>query len=433
MNRGKGSMLNLLKRKKNKETRGDWRERLTNRDTVLVCLLSFLLLAVVGVAANRETGFEWRTIQRDFTRLIAEKFGPEKAANIETGVRQIWVPELGRTDRCITCHLGLEWKGLEEEEHPFATHPHPELIQKHPFSKFGCTVCHGGQGYSTDVMAAHGWVSQREWNETLMASYIADDYLISDRSSPMQANCNICHRYETDTEGMEFINKGKELVSKNGCRACHIINDRGGIIGPDLTYEGDKHPEEFGFENVAGYGSVFNWHVEHIKNAKSIVPTSIMPEFRFTSDEVNSIALLMMSWRKEDIPVDYLPGRGGFREVLSPEEIAREEEMMNGPGAMFVNKGCFACHSVAVYQVFSPTNLGPDLSNAYEDVPIRFTGRTLEDFLKAPTGTMDFILKTAQYKFKDEAEADEFIEKIKEANKLVKEYEEKGLPLPSQE
>lgn len=414
-----------------KKTRGNWRERLINRDAVWVGLLSVLLLVVVGAAAYKESSFEWRLIQKEFIGLIAEKFGPERATHIETGVRQLWVPELGRTDRCITCHMGLEWKGLEEEKHPFATHPHSELIQKHPFSKFGCTVCHGGQGYSTGVMAAHGWVSEREWNENLMASYIAEDYLISDGSAPMQANCNICHRYEADTEGMEFINKGKELVSKNGCRACHIINDRGGIIGPDLTYEGDKHPEEFGFENVAGFESVFTWHIEHLKNAKSIVPTSIMPEYRFTSEEVNSIALLLMSWRKTNIPVDYLPGKAGFREILSPEEIAREEEMMNGPGALFVNKGCFTCHSVAVYQVFSPTDLGPDLSNAYEDVPIRFTGRTLEDFLKEPTGTMDFILKTAQYKFRDEAEADEFIEKIKEAGELVKEYEEKGLPLPT--
>lgn len=426
-------MFKIRRKKKNQETPGAWRNRLVQWEGVWAFLFSFLFLAVVGAAVYNEYNTEWRKKQEEFKGLIAEKFCPERVESIETGLRQIWVPALERTDRCITCHIGLEWKGLEEANNPFATHPNPELIQTHPFTRFGCTICHGGQGYSTDLDGAHGLVSQREWNETLMDAYLASEYSIDESSALIQANCNICHRYEKDTKGMEFINKGKALVGENGCRACHIINGRGGVIGPDLTYEGDKHPEEFGFENVAGYHSVFNWHIEHLKNAKSVVPSSIMPEFRFTTDEVRSVALLMMSWREKNIPVDYLPGRAGFMEAISPEDLEREEKMMSGPGALFVNKGCFACHSIAVSHVFSPTDLGPDLSNAVEDVPIRFPGRTLEEFLKNPTGTMDFVLKTPQYQFKDEKEANEFIEKLKEAHKMVRDFERKGDPLPSKE
>ena len=39
----------------------------------------------------------------------------------------------------------------------------------------------------------------------------------------------------------------------------------------------------------------------------------------------------------------------------------------------------------------SPAQIGPDLSNAVEDVQSRF-GRTIDDFLAAPTGTMSVVL-----------------------------------------
>ncbi|MHB9001078.1 MAG: c-type cytochrome, partial [Thermoanaerobaculia bacterium] len=44
-----------------------------------------------------------------------------------------------------------------------------------------------------------------------------------------------------------------------------------------------------------------------------------------------------------------------------------------------------------VFGIFSPAQIGPDLSNAVEDVQSRF-GRTIDDFLAAPTGTMSVVL-----------------------------------------
>ncbi len=65
--------------------------------------------------------------------------------------------------------------------------------------------------------------------------------------------------------------------------------------------------------------------------------------------------------------------------------------MLQGPGAWFVKTGCFVCHSISAYGVVSPAQIGPDLSIAVEDVQSRF-GRTLEDFLREPTGTMSVVL-----------------------------------------
>ena len=73
------------------------------------------------------------------------------------------------------------------------------------------------------------------------------------------------------------------------------------------------------------------------------------------------------------------------------EERAAEDAMKNGPGAWFVKTGCFVCHSVSALGVKSPAQIGPDSLTAVDDVQSRF-GRTVDDFLASPTGTMSVVL-----------------------------------------
>jgi hypothetical protein len=79
--------------------------------------------------------------------------------------------------------------------------------------------------------------------------------------------------------------------------------------------------------------------------------------------------------------------------VPTPEEQEKERQMMTGEGAFFVKKGCFICHDVSALGIESAAKIGPDLSIAVTDVQSRF-GRTLEDFLANPTGTMAVVLST---------------------------------------
>lgn len=62
-------------------------------------------------------------------------------------------------------------------------------------------------------------------------------------------------------------------------------------------------------------------------------------------------------------------------------------------GEWFVQSGCTSCHSVTAYDLWTPAVTAPDLSLAVEGVPMRF-GRSLEDFLEAPTGTMAMVLSS---------------------------------------
>ena len=65
--------------------------------------------------------------------------------------------------------------------------------------------------------------------------------------------------------------------------------------------------------------------------------------------------------------------------------------MKTGPGAWFVKTGCFVCHSVSALGVQEPGADRPRPSTAVEDMQSRF-GRTVDDFLANPTGTMSVVL-----------------------------------------
>ena len=359
------------------------------KDSILLYSFGGAVLIITALVFWNYFTPEWKGYQNEFQELVAKKFGADKVQQIPQGLQQIWVEDLNRVDRCVTCHQGMEWKGLDNVAHPFKSHPQ-EILKKHPLNQYGCTSCHGGQGFATDMESAHGFVEH--WEEPLMGKQVSDLYLIKDRRAMMQINCNTCHRYDRETKGAEYINQAKQLVADKNCRACHAINDRGGTIGPDLTYVGDKSPEQYDYSRMLGVKTAFAWHVAHLQNPKSLVPETVMPNFGFNSREAQALGLLVMSWRRSTIPARYLSGVK-FTEQQTAEEAEKEKRMLEGEGAFFVKKGCFVCHSVSTLGVESASKIGPDLSEAVTDVPSRF-GKQLEDFLDNPTGTMAVVLST---------------------------------------
>jgi cytochrome c2 len=349
---------------------------------------------------------ESKDYQLEFQDFVAQKFGEERAAQVPSGLQQIWIKDLNRVDRCTTCHQAMEWKGLENAPNPFKTHP-SEILQKHPLNQFGCTTCHGGQGYATDMEAAHGFAEH--WEEPLLGKGLSDLYLVKDKKALMQMNCNSCHRFDRETKGADYINHAKQLVQEKNCRACHTINDRGGVIGPDLTFVGDKSPEQYDYSRIAGVRSAFAWHVAHFQNPRAIVPGTVMPDFTFSTRDAQALTLLALSWKRTNWPTRYIPGAQPI-DRPSAEEAEKERRMLEGEGAFFVKKGCFTCHSVSTLGIESASKIGPDLSEAVTDVQSRF-GKTLEDFLNHPTGTMSVVLST-QIILTD-AEKREAVEKLK--------------------
>lgn len=391
-------------------------KKIGTNEILLLLSAGILTLSAAVAAIFIDAVPEWSYYQSEFRMVLEEEIGDVETAQIPSGIQQIWIPELNRVDRCTTCHLGIEWKGLENVEQPWTTHPKSELLDDHPVARFGCTPCHGGQGLALTEDAAHGFV--KHWEEPLLSEVTASYHDPRNPPPLYEIQCNFCHRYERSTPGLSYINQAKDVVRKRGCKICHVINGEGGKLGPDLTSEGDKHPEGFDFSNlVSDNQTVFNWHVTHFKSPVTVVPESIMPDMNFQSRDAQALAMLVMSWKENrSLPRSYLPGLQ-VKDELTLEEVETERRMRDGDGAFFVEHSCFVCHSIEAYNIKSPTEKGPDLSWAPDDVRTRFS-KTVEEFLFEPTGTMKIILES-QLVLTDEQKW-EAVEKITKAYDIVK-------------
>ena len=250
------------------------------------------------------------------------------------------------------------------------------------------------------------------WEEPLLSASLGEEYSMGDNSRALlQMNCNVCHRYERETPGADMINLAKRLVQDKGCRACHVINDRGGTIGPDLTWVGDKAPEQYDYSRLSGQTTAFAWHVAHVKDPRALVADTVMPNFQLSTKDAQALAMLMLSWKKAPFDAAFLPGVPRT-DPQTPAEKQAEEDMKTGPGAWFVQTGCFVCHSVAALKVRSPAQIGPDLSTAVEDTQKRFA-MTVDQFIKNPTGTMSVVLSRQIILTPEEREV--AIQKLREA------------------
>jgi hypothetical protein len=133
-------------------------------DRPVLAVVGVLLVISTVLFARNDREHEWRWYQAEFKRLVSEKYGPDKAKTVPVGLQQIWIPSMAKADRCVTCHQALGWKGFETADEPYRTHP-AEILKSHPPETFGCTSCHGGQGWAIDAGPAHDacrrWGSHR--------------------------------------------------------------------------------------------------------------------------------------------------------------------------------------------------------------------------------------------------------------------------------
>lgn len=282
-----------------------------------------------------------------------------------------------RIDRCATCHLAMvrDEKPVEAAtEGLLAPHPRPELYvapgSAHPASRFGCTVCHGGDGRGTSMA--------RAGHDPSSASPILDGSLA-------QASCDGCHETlpRTDPSSPGILAEpvanaremGEDLLDALACATCH-----GGSV--EAARAARRAPPLSGLEGLDP-----DWAARWIASPRTLHPAARMPElFGDTSAEQRDAEAVAI--------VHYLRTRAA--------ETARDPvRETDGPprgdpevGAeLYGRLGCGTCHLLALDSArerilpHPERLLGPPLGRAGERLRPSWTAAFLRNPQALRSGT----------------------------------------------
>ena len=131
----------------------------------VLAVIGVLLVVSTVLFARNDREHEWRYYQGSSSARWPRSSARTRRRPCPLGSSRSGSRALGRADRCVTCHQATGWKGFETADEPFRTHP-SEPLENHPSQQFGCTACHGGQGWAVDAEPAHGAVEH--WEEPLL-------------------------------------------------------------------------------------------------------------------------------------------------------------------------------------------------------------------------------------------------------------------------
>jgi mono/diheme cytochrome c family protein len=162
------------------------------------------------------------------------------------GIDQIHIAEANNwVDRCVTCHLNVReplsvtvdglkrtlaetvtvpaatpdgqptkiegWPKAKIDSMPlelFVSHPNPALLKTHDPERFGCSMCHNGNGVAiTSVELAHG--TNHDW---LMPVF---------PKANIEAGCVQCHEKDLVLPSADRLNAGRDRFRRAGCWGCH--------------------------------------------------------------------------------------------------------------------------------------------------------------------------------------------------------------------
>ena len=289
----------------------NWESGVMKRRHKVFAAAVIAIVIITVVIFYRENSQEWRHYQQSYNTKLADKLNKPEFQSEPIRIKQVWLTKLNTTDRCILCHLGVENPLFVNESQPYTTHP-GDILKTHPVDKFGCTVCHQGDGQAVTVEATHGVV--HHLNRQLLAKEF------------VQSSCSKCHIELHDTSltddkfadvGVATFLEGRSLTFQYGCRVCHNINGEGGNIGPELTGFGSRTELAFSlihdFVHVEGPHTKAQWEYEHFLDPQKIVPgnrelnfpPTIMPNFGLSPEKARALTIYVLSLR--DYKVDATP------------------------------------------------------------------------------------------------------------------------------
>ncbi|OGU76323.1 MAG: hypothetical protein A2V93_06245 [Ignavibacteria bacterium RBG_16_34_14] len=272
----------------------------------LYAAVSIIFLLTLAISPLKNYFKDWRDIQNNFNET-AEQL-PQKVKPVSIGLKQIWVRDLDRIDRCVTCHLGIDNSKLETAGQPFKQH---SKIY-HDIEKFGCTICHEGQGLATEYEEVH--LPTKFWDRPLLPKkYI-------------QSSCGKCHINE-NLNSTHLLNFGKELITDLNCAGCHNIPEAEKNFVPALDGIGSKIIDS-------------NWLVNWLKNPVKFQPDTKMPNFLLTDLEAKILTDFLLSFKsfRNGVTLEPLP------EVYNKNK--NKEDFITLGQTRFREARCISCHAI---------------------------------------------------------------------------------------
>lgn len=219
---------------------------------------------------------------------------------------------------------------------PFSAHPRLDLWvgekSPHPASRFGCTICHDGQGSATDFCFAnhtpndpaqrrqwqkqYGWFGSKGWAYPMRPARFA------------QSNCLKCHFEVVDLEpGGRFLDppapkllEGYHRVRQLGCFGCHEIagfDPAQRPVGPDLRLEPPYH------EAAAALLAEGYLDPPTAELARQIIARPEQPQARR-----QLLALLKSRKQAQGPPEKFVKERPGVAGAEAPSRQARRETLL---------------------------------------------------------------------------------------------------------
>jgi mono/diheme cytochrome c family protein len=308
-------------------------------------VVSLLLLIFLAIAPAKNHFSEWRHYQQQYSALIRGRGDAVTLQrHLQSGIQQIWLPDLGVVDRCTTCHVGLKEASLADVGvQPFRRHP----VIPHKLDEFGCVTCHRGQGAATTVAEAHR--STLAWEQPILpARYV-------------EASCGQCHR--AALAGTPQLNMGRTLLARYGCLHCHTVKlpDGGAMKAtddpPSLSHIADKTSREW----------IYAW----LKDPQAYAVSASMPNFKLSDPDARDISAFLTA-NSTALPGDT---------ATVPASKAQPDP--TAAASLYGESFCASCHAV---QNAAGNVVGGDVGPELTRVGSKVKPEWLQAWLRNPRG-----------------------------------------------
>ena len=307
------------------------------RWTLLVS--SLVTMGFLVAAALGENYFnQWQSLQRDYRDILRAKASDERGRellqNFRIELKQVSIPPLNSVDRCVTCHSGIDDPRMTDVPNPFAVHP-GDILKNHPVDRFGCTICHHGQGPATNFRDAKA--DDVAWDYPLLTAELT------------QSSCFTCHDVDRlPPQQVALLREGMQLYQQKSCGSCHKLGGRGGTLGLALDNEGAKTRHQLIMTNLKPPYTTWRWHQAHFRDPGGIVAGSQMRNPTVTEREALALTVYMLALWQRDVPESY----------LAPDKIEQKFRTLHPQpltGEQVYRQYCFACHGDGIYGRWNPT------------------------------------------------------------------------------